>query len=214
MSEAKLPLYADENYKQYIERIESLKKAPIGKAIPKELYQKNVFKSMTGFLVSYSLYLGSIFGVAYAPHWAISVLFLISAGLGGWGLHCIAHDCGHGSFSNSKTLNYIVGHLSLIPLLYPFHSWRHVHNMHHGSTNNLEMDTDWRPVSKEVYDRMPLSIDWLIYSPVQLGFGLEPFITGGYRHFARPFTHKRNSVTKYVAQWRLSSLLAQLSPQA
>jgi len=28
--------------------------------------------------------------------------------------------------------------------------------MHHGSTNNLEMDTDWRPISKEIYDRMPL----------------------------------------------------------
>lgn len=157
-----LPRHADEQYKAYIEHLEALKTQPIGKAIPKELMQKNLKKSMTGFLVSYAVYLFSITGIVFSPHWVLSILFLITAGLGGWGLHCIAHDCGHGSFSNSKTLNTIVGHLSLIPLLYPFHAWRHVHNMHHGSTNNLEMDTDWRPVSKEVFDRMPL-IDRSVY---------------------------------------------------
>lgn len=157
MDEQKLPTYADEKFRQYVERIESLKNEPIGKAIPKSLYKKNIYKSMTGFIISYLLYLGSIAGIVYSPHWIVSILLLIPAGLGGWGLHCIAHDCGHSSFSNSRVLNNIIGHLALIPLLYPFHAWRHVHNMHHGSTNNLEMDTDWRPVSKAVYDRMPLS---------------------------------------------------------
>lgn len=157
-----IPVHADDNYRQYINRIEELKTANIGKVIPKELFKKNVWRSLSGFLASYALYLGSIVGIAFAPHWSIVVLLLITAGLGGWGLHCIAHDCGHGSFSNSKTLNSIIGHLSLIPLLYPFHSWRHVHNMHHGSTNHLEMDTDWRPVSREVYNRLPFK-DRMVY---------------------------------------------------
>lgn len=201
MSEAKLPVYADENYKQYIERIEMLKKAPIGKAIPKELYKKNVIKSMTGFLVSYSLYLGSIYGIANSPHWALSILLLISAGLGGWGLHCIAHDCGHGSFSNNRTLNTIIGHLSLIPLLYPFHSWRHVHNMHHGSTNNLEMDTDWRPVSKEVYDRMPFSNRMAYIFTRSIGFWagtIHYWWVSAFRPSFYPQKKQRNEVRRSI----------------
>ncbi len=43
-----------------------------------------------------------------------------------------------------------------MPLLYPFHAWRHVHNWHHTHTNSLELDTDWRPISEAVYHRMPL----------------------------------------------------------
>lgn len=162
MTTASIPVNADEKYREYIDRIEKLKTASISKTIPKELYKKNVIRALLGFFSSYAVYIGSIVGIAFAPHWSVVILLLITAGLGGWGLHCIAHDCGHGSFSNSKTLNSIVGHLSLIPLLYPFHSWRHVHNMHHGSTNHLEMDTDWRPVSREVYDRMPFT-DRMVY---------------------------------------------------
>ena len=154
-SSLSLPAHADDKYKKYVERIEQLENVRMIDAIPKELFVKNTTYSVVGFLASYGLYFGSIVGLAFSPHWLFSVLLLISAGLGGWGLHCIAHDCGHGSFSNSRKLNVIVGHLSLIPLLYPFHAWRHVHNMHHGATNNLEMDTDWRPVSRAIYDRMP-----------------------------------------------------------
>lgn len=150
-----IPENSDPQYREYIRRIEELKSAKITGSIPKELFKKNVARAMFGFFTSYALYLASIVGIVFAPHWSVVVLLLATAGLGGWGLHCIAHDCGHGSFSNSKAMNSIIGHLSLIPLLYPFHSWRHVHNMHHGSTNHLEMDTDWRPVSREIYSRMP-----------------------------------------------------------
>lgn len=162
MTAYNIPAKADERYREYIERIDQLKEVNIGKAIPKELFRKNTARSMAGFLVSYALYLGSIAGIYFAPHWGFIIPLLMMAGLGGWGLHCIAHDCGHGSFSDSRRLNSVIGHLSLIPLLYPFHSWRHVHNMHHGSTNHLEMDTDWRPVSREIYDRMPWS-DRMVY---------------------------------------------------
>jgi acyl-lipid omega-6 desaturase (Delta-12 desaturase) len=162
MTSPTIPIQADDTYKEYIQRIDQLKNVHVGNVIPKELYKKNVLRSMLGFLVSYAVYIGSIIGIAYAPHWSLMIVFWTLAGLGGWGLHCIAHDCGHGSFSNSKMLNSIIGHLSLIPLLYPFHSWRHVHNMHHGATNHLEMDTDWRPISRDIYERMPF-IERMVY---------------------------------------------------
>jgi omega-6 fatty acid desaturase (delta-12 desaturase) len=53
-------------------------------------------------------------------------------------------------------LNFVIGHLTLLHLLYPFHAWRHVHNMHHAYTNSLELDTDWRPIPEAVYRRMSL----------------------------------------------------------
>ena len=91
------------------------------------------------------------------------------AGLGGWGLHCIGHDCGHGSFSRNRRLNFVIGHLALLPLLYPFHAWRHVHNWHHAHTNSLELDTDWRPIPEAVYRRMPLRHRLLYVEHAHLG---------------------------------------------
>jgi omega-6 fatty acid desaturase (delta-12 desaturase) len=97
-----------------------------------------------------------------SPHWSLWIPAALVAGLGGWGLHCIAHDCGHGSFSSSRRLDYTLGHIALLPMLYPFHGWRHVHNLHHANTNSLEKDTDWRPVGRAMYERMPLK-DRAIY---------------------------------------------------
>ena len=54
------------------------------------------------------------------------------------------------------------GRLTLVHLLYPFHAWRHVHNMHHTHTNSLELDTDWRPIPEAVYRRMSLR-DRIVY---------------------------------------------------
>ncbi len=53
-----------------------------------------------------------------------------------------------------------------MPLLYPFHAWRHAHNLHHAHTNSLELDTDWRPIPEAVYRRMSLR-DRIIYVSVR-----------------------------------------------
>ncbi|WP_242676669.1 fatty acid desaturase [Rhodococcus sp. ABRD24] len=131
-------------------------------AIPRELMEPSLARGMMGFALSWALYIGSIVGMAVFHHWYVYPFLLVTAGLGGWGLHCIAHDCGHGSFSRNRKLNFFIGHLSLMPLLYPFHAWRHVHNLHHGHTNSLELDTDWRPISEDIYRRMPLR-DRVVY---------------------------------------------------
>jgi acyl-lipid omega-6 desaturase (Delta-12 desaturase) len=104
--------------------------------------------------VSWTLYAGAVVATAFVPHWSLLVPLWLVAGLGGWSLHCIAHDCGHGSFSRSRKLNVVIGSVALLPLVYPFHSWWHVHNMHHRHTNNIELDTDWRPLPAEVYARL------------------------------------------------------------
>ncbi|HEY9389878.1 MAG TPA: fatty acid desaturase [Mycobacteriales bacterium] len=150
------PTAPDRHFADFLRKSEQIAGERLASAIPREYFEPRVARGLLGFGVSWVVYLGAIVGLALAPSWLLWVPLWIVAGLGGWGLHCIAHDCGHGSFSRNRKLNVAIGHVSLLPLIYPFHSWRHVHNMHHSHTNNLALDTDWRPMPAEMYRRMPL----------------------------------------------------------
>ncbi|MBE1534286.1 fatty acid desaturase [Actinomadura algeriensis] len=156
MSAFSFPTAPGDRFGEFLRKSDQIKDERLAAAIPREYFTPRVRRGLLGFGVSWALYLGAIVAMAFAPHWLLYVPLLVVAGLGGWGLHCIAHDCGHGSFSRSRKLNVAVGHVSLLPLIYPFHAWRHVHNLHHANTNNLELDTDWKPMPAAMYARMPL----------------------------------------------------------
>jgi acyl-lipid omega-6 desaturase (Delta-12 desaturase) len=143
-------------FNEFMEKSDALAGAKVTAAIPREYLQPSVARGFLGFAVSLSVYVGAIVGIAVLDRWYLVAPLVVIAGLGGWGLHCVGHDCGHGSFSRNRRLNFVLGHVSLLPLLYPFHAWRHVHNQHHAHTNSLELDVDWRPISEAVYRRMPL----------------------------------------------------------
>jgi len=143
-----------DRYARFLQQSRRIQADRLAEAIPKHLFVTRTWRGLLGFAVSYALYIGAIVGIAFVPHRAWAIPLYVVAGLGGWGLHCIAHDCGHNSFSRSRPLNVLIGHLSLLPLLYPFFAWKHVHNLHHFNTNNVELDTDWRPIPKGMYERM------------------------------------------------------------
>ena len=136
-------------------RTQQLRGVHLSSYIPRDCFSINVYRGLFGFITSYAVWAAGVAGIALAPHWALWIPAALLSGLGGWGLHCIAHDCGHGAFSSSRRFNHAIGQLALLPMLYPFHGWRHVHNLHHANTNNLEKDTDWRPVNRVIYARMP-----------------------------------------------------------
>jgi len=156
MATHSIPSAPDPYFEEFLRKAEQIEGEQLASAIPNEYFKPRVARGLLGFAASWALYVGAIVGVAVAPHWLLWIPLWVVAGLGGWGLHCIAHDCGHQSFSRSRKLNVAIGHISLLPLMYPFHSWKHVHNMHHSHTNNLELDTDWRPLPTDLYERMPL----------------------------------------------------------
>lgn len=141
---------------EFLEQSRRLEGQRLASVIPSELYKSSVSRGLRGFFLSYAVWGLGLLVIGLTDHWLFWLPGAALAGLGGWGLHCIAHDCGHGSFSSSKKFSYFIGHLALLPMLYPFHGWRHVHNLHHANTNHVELDTDWRPVSRAVYDRMSL----------------------------------------------------------
>lgn len=80
--------------------------------------------------------------------WAV---YTVLQGLFGTGLWVLAHECGHQSFSESKTLNDTVGFICHSALLVPYFSWKISHGKHHKATGNLERDMVFLPKTREQY---------------------------------------------------------------
>ncbi|KAI9870258.1 MAG: Oleate hydroxylase fah12, partial [Pleopsidium flavum] len=85
---------------------------------------------------------------ARAALWAV---YTFVQGLFGTGLWVLAHECGHQSFSPSKTLNDTVGWFCHSALLVPYFSWKISHGKHHKATGHLERDMVFVPKSREEY---------------------------------------------------------------
>lgn len=189
-------------FRQFLEKSEAIRDARLSRAVPQECFARNVWRGLLGFVVSCALYIGGIVGVAVSPHWLLWPPLWLLAGLGGWGLHCIAHDCGHNSFSRSRRFNYALGQVALLPLAYPFHAWRHVHNLHHNHTNNLELDTDWRPLPAAMYRRMS-RLDKIIYAGTRKwtywGGTINYWRVSGFRPSFFPKRHMRREVRRSIA---------------
>jgi len=72
-------------------------------------------------------------------------------GLFATGLWVLAHECGHQSFSPSKTLNDTVGFICHSALLVPYFSWKISHGKHHKSTGHMERDMVFVPKTREQF---------------------------------------------------------------
>ncbi|KAF6237914.1 hypothetical protein HO173_004115 [Letharia columbiana] len=83
-----------------------------------------------------------------AAGWA---LYTFIQGCFGTGLWVMAHECGHQSFSPSKTLNDTVGFICHSALLVPYFSWKISHGKHHKATGHLERDMVFVPKTREQY---------------------------------------------------------------
>ena len=77
-------------------------------------------------------------GVAWALYWSV-------AGCVGTGAWVCAHECGHGAFSTSPTLNDAVGAALHTLLLVPYWSWKFSHARHHAHTGDVEGDEVFVP---------------------------------------------------------------------
>ena len=128
--------------------------------LPKECFQKNsrqAWQSAFISIVAASLGYGIII---YSP-WFLLPLAWVFTGTALTGWFVIAHDCGHRSFAKKPSANDVVGHIFLLPLIYPFHSWRVLHNIHHQHTNKLMTDNAWHPWLIEEYEATPKPMGFL-----------------------------------------------------
>ncbi len=83
-------------------------------------------------LVWYLMYLS----LAYS-YWLTLALALPAAGLL-VRVFIIQHDCGHGSFFNSRKANDLLGSICGVLTLTPYYYWRKSHAIHHASAGSLE----------------------------------------------------------------------------
>jgi omega-6 fatty acid desaturase (delta-12 desaturase) len=127
-----------------------LKLRDIIKTLPKDCFKKNPRKAWSSVLLSITAVSLGYSVIAYVP-WFLLPLAWIFTGTALTGFFVIAHDCGHRSFAKQLWLNDWLGHIMLLPLIYPFHSWRILHNRHHAHTNKLMVDNAWHPWVVEDY---------------------------------------------------------------
>ncbi|CAD7929648.1 unnamed protein product [Amoebophrya sp. A25] len=71
---------------------------------------------------------------------ALYVVLYTICGFFMWANFVVGHDCGHGSFSESTSLNFLFGLLTHGAILVPFQSWARSHRKHHLNHNHFEKD--------------------------------------------------------------------------
>ncbi|WP_019499957.1 fatty acid desaturase [Pseudanabaena sp. PCC 6802] len=120
------------------------------KTLPPEVFVKNTPRAWLG--VAFSLLAVGLgyASIAFAP-WYLLPLAWIFTGTALTGFFVLGHDCGHRSFSPKLWVNDLVGHVLFLPLLYPFHPWRIMHDRHHNHTNKLGEDNAWYPFTAREY---------------------------------------------------------------
>lgn len=121
----------------------------------------------------------------------------------------IFHDCGHGSFFESRQANDIMGIITGILTFTPYYRWRHDHAVHHATSGDLDrrgVGDVWMLTVKEYLE---LSF-WgrfgyrLFRNPLVL-FGVGPlFVFLLVQRFSRGTTGKRE---RYGVYWTNLALL-------
>lgn len=127
--------------------------------LPSEVFEKNPTQAWLAVGINVALVGLGYYLVAISP-WFLLPLAWIFLGTGLTGFFVIGHDCGHRSFSNKMWVNDVLGHIMFLPLIYPFHAWRILHNHHHKHTNKLEIDNAWDPFTIEFYESLPSLLQW------------------------------------------------------
>ena len=133
----------------------------IRSAIPAHCFERSAVRGFA-YIARDLLLLGSTFCLfnhyvtptnieSFNVRFILWTVYTILQGLFGTGLWVIAHECGHQSFSASKTINDTTGWVLHSALLVPYFSWKISHGKHHKSTGHMQRDMVFLPKTREIY---------------------------------------------------------------
>ncbi|XP_024536363.1 omega-3 fatty acid desaturase, chloroplastic-like [Selaginella moellendorffii] len=129
--------------------------AEVRAAIPSHCWNKSLGRSLS-FLARDLAGVAILACVAgYFDHWLVWPAYWIAQGTLFWALFVIGHDCGHGSFSDNKDVNTVVGHFVHSFILVPYHGWRISHRTHHQNHGHADNDESWSPMTESMYKSSP-----------------------------------------------------------
>lgn len=134
-----------------IDRQIDLKLKDIIKTLPPSVFIKDHRKAWQQVILSAAMVALGYLGLAISPWYLLPAIWIFT-GTALTGFFVIGHDAAHHSFSNHRRINDTVGHILMLPLLYPFHGWRILHNYHHKHTNKLGVDNAWQPWTSDEYN--------------------------------------------------------------
>ncbi len=111
-------------------------------------------------------------------YWLTLVLSIIAAGFL-MRIFIIFHDCGHGSFFESRKANDALGILTGILTFTPYYQWRHDHAVHHASAGDLDrrgVGDVWTLTVQEYLEASPWKrVGYRLFRYPMVMFGLGPF---------------------------------------
>lgn len=147
-------------------------------------------------------------------YWITLPLILLSAGFL-VRLFIIFHDCGHGSFFNSKGLSETVGHIFGILAFTPYHRWHHAHLIHHRTVGNLDKrgDGDVWTLTVDEYLVLPKrkQLAYRIFRNPLIMFGLgAPLLFLINNRFTRSDFSKREKISVWVTNAGIALLATTL----
>merc|ERR1719163_1021430 len=125
-------------------------KAQVREAVPKHCFERDTAKSMMYAAISVAQS-AAIFALArfipmrrmFAPVW---LAWAAATGTVWTGMWVVAHECGHGAFSDNRRLQDAVGYVLHSLLLVPYFSWQRSHAVHHANTNHITKGETHVPV--------------------------------------------------------------------
>ncbi len=97
-------------------------------------------RSIFQLVTTLALFIGTCAVMFYSmniSYWITALLVVPAAGLL-TRIFIFQHDCGHGSFFNSKKANDWTGRLLGILTVTPYDFWRRAHNKHHATSGDLD----------------------------------------------------------------------------
>ena len=117
---------------------------------------RDTVMGVTIFLVDVAVLVTLEYLALSTSPWWVQAFFSLATGIMIGILFVVGHDAAHQALTPYRTLNYVLGQLSLLPALHPFSLWVHVHNhVHHRWTNLCTKDYVWTPLSLEQYRDLP-----------------------------------------------------------
>ena len=126
-------------------------KAEVRRAVPDHCFKPSTVRSL-GYLAQSAVCTAAVAATGLLiplkavalPLW---VAYALVTGTVAMGLWVLAHECGHGAFSENRLLQDAVGYVLHSALLVPYFSWQRSHAVHHSRTNHIyEGETHVPPV--------------------------------------------------------------------
>lgn len=98
---------------------------------------RKAFIQLADTLIPLALIVAAMFMTVRSHYW-LTLLLAIPAGGLLVRVFIIQHDCGHGSFFASRTINDLTGRLMSVLTMAPYGLWRREHALHHATSGNLD----------------------------------------------------------------------------